>query len=316
MTSFTKDAVRFAEALHRSEVHCEVACELYGAGRAADAVLHSVRPIADTFPWLETELRSRPQQLRDLMVAVSSLSGALRHGVRPRVARRHLKEVKTACGRALDAVVGRSADDPTFRTSVGLSLLRSACATYERGVPDGNLNAYQSAFGLARAGTALVEAGLGGRDDEALKVLDSLRAALPTLDPPPRLLTPNDLVSLVEGLAASLPDSGIDADELTLVETLLADVVRAYDDGVPALAARLAASLYVRTYDPIRPELRSRDESKEARLAEVLGVELRRAINDGAPHARIAELAAEARSLTTDLAGASPRGDGALNSAH
>lgn len=315
MTWFTKDAVRFAEALHRSEAHCEVACELYGAGRVADAILHSVRPIADTFPWLETELRSHPEQLRDLMVAVSSLSGALRHGVRPRVARRHLKEVKAACGRALDAVVGRSADDPTFRISVGLSLLRSACASYERGVPDGNLNAYQSAYGLARAGTALVEAGIGGGDD-ALKVLGSLRAALPTLDPPPRLLTPTDLAALVDGLAASLPETGTDADELTLLETLLADVVRAYDDGVPALAARLAASLYVRTYDPLRPKLRSRDESKEARLAEILGVELRRAINDGVAYARIAGLAAEARSLSSDLAAASPRGDGALNSAH
>ena len=79
--SFTADDVRIAEALYRSEAHCIVACELYGAGRRADAVMHSVRPIADTFPWIETELRSRPEQLRNLMVATSMADSAtLRSG--------------------------------------------------------------------------------------------------------------------------------------------------------------------------------------------------------------------------------------------
>ena len=304
--SFTADQVRIAEALYRSEAHCVVACELYGAGRPADAVLHSVRPIADTFPWLETELRSRPEQLRNLMVSVSNLSGALRHAVRPRVARKHLKAVSSSRAAAIDVVAGADSATDAFRVSVGLALLDSASARYAEGVPRGDLNEYQSAYALARSGIDLVAAG-GGGDRELDSSLDALGAALPTLDPPARLLRPEDVAGLVDRIAERVARDGAirpersALGELDVVEKLLDDVVRSYDEGVPALAARLAASLYVRTYDPLRSVLQTLDLGREERLAENLGVDLRRAINAGAPPEDVGAIADRARELIRSL---------------
>ena len=305
--SFSPDHVRLAEALYRSEAHCAVACELYGAGRPADAVLHSVRPITDTFPWLETELRSHPEQLRNLMVAVAALSGALRHAVRPRVARRHLKAVSTARAATIDVVVGPPSSSAAFQASVGIALLDTACAHYAKGVPEGNLNSYQGSYALVGAALELLEAAGSGRSVER-RLIDPLRDALPTLNPPERLLRPEDLAALVDDLASTVarntggirPERSA-VDDLRRVASLLEDVVRSYDQGQPALAARLAASLYVRSYDPLREELQQRDPHAEARLAETLGVDLRRTINSGAPSGDVAELGRRARSLIGGL---------------
>jgi hypothetical protein len=297
--------------LYRSEAHCTVACELYGAGRSADAVLHSVRPITDTFPWLETELRSHPEQLRNLMVAVSALSGALRHAVRPRVARRHLKAVSTARAAAIDVVVGRPSSSAAFRASVGIALLDTACIHYAKGVPEGNLNSYQGSYALVRAALELLEAAGAGRSLDPL--IDPLRDALPTLDPPERLLRPEDLTTLVDDLAAMVERNigGVRpkrsaVDDLRRVAALLEDVVRSYEEGQPALAGRLAASLYVRSYDPLREELQQRDRHAEARLAETLGVHLRRTINSGVPSGEVAELGRRALSLIGGLIEGAP----------
>ena len=300
--SFTADQVRIAEAVYRSEAHCVVACELYGAGRTADAVLHSVRPIADTFPWLETELRSRPEQLRNLMVSVSNLSGALRHAVRPRVARKHLKAVSSSRAAALDVIAGADSATDAFLVSVGLALLDSASARYGEGVPRGDLNGYQSAYALVRQGVDLIAAG-GGDDRELASLLEALGAALPSLDPPARLLRPEDLADLIDRVAARVSRGGAirpersALGELDVVEKLLGDVVRSYEEGVPALAARLAASLYVRTYDPLRSVLQTVDPAVEERLADGLGVDLRRAINASVPTEEVAAIAEHAREL-------------------
>ena len=210
----------------------------------------------------------------------------------------------------MDAVLGTRAADERFRRAVGVALLRSASASYGDGVPDGNLNAYQTSFALVRAAADLIDD--GRVDPPVLQLVDGLRAALPTLEPPPRLVRPEDLVELVERIAAALDPAGVvvtEGPDLTKVETLLDDVVRAYDDGVPALAARLAASLYVRTYDPMRPELQARDPDLEARLAQILGIDLRRAINRSVPAEQVTGVAASARDLLASLAGASSRDD-------
>ena len=300
--TFTADHVRIAEALYRSEAHCIVACELYGAGRPADAVLHSVRPIADTFPWLETELRSRPEQLRNLMVAVSNLSGALRRAVRPRVARKHLKAVTASRAAAIDVVAGAASSSDAFRMSVGLALLDTVGARYGEGVPKGDLNGYQSAYALARVATDLIQQA-GHRDPELDASLESLSAALPSLDPPTQLVRPEDIVDLVDRIAAlaiaggALRPERSASGQLVVVGKLLDDVVRSYEEGVPALAARLAASLYVRTYDPLRDDLRGYDAVAEEQLAETLGIDLRRAINAGASADDVRALADRARVL-------------------
>jgi hypothetical protein len=306
--SFTPDHVRLAEALYRSEVHCAIACELYSTGRPADAALHSVRPIADTFPWLETELRAHPEQLRNLMVAVSNLSGAVRHGVKPRIVRKHLKTVSEARSAVLDVVVGPPSSSTSFKASVGLALLEEARSVYSDGVPEGNLNDYQAAFGLVREALDLL-CGVGvADDDEGRSLVAALQNGMPGLEPPPQLLRPEDVDVLVQRLGDVAVESAgavrarrSALDDLARVELLLDDVVRAYDDGVAALSARLAASLFVRSYDPLRSELHAIDAAGEEELAEILGVDLRRAINAGVGSSDVSELADRARSAISSL---------------
>jgi hypothetical protein len=89
-------------------------------------------------------------------------------------------------------------------------------------------------------------------------------------------------------------------DSLAQVDRLLEDVARSYDQKLPALAARLAASLFVRTFDPVRATLEAHEPAAAERLTQLLGVELRRAINDAAPEEEIAALVDEAHSLIAE----------------
>ncbi len=92
-----------------------------------------------------------------------------------------------------------------FRLALARILLDDAVARYAQGVSLGrlvNLSAYESAYALARSAAGLVSSlasGAGERDTAATvaDLLQELKTALPSLDPPERLLPAGRLQALV-----------------------------------------------------------------------------------------------------------------------
>ncbi|MGH2734902.1 MAG: hypothetical protein ACRDKZ_04930, partial [Actinomycetota bacterium] len=296
--------VRLGEALHRSGAHCLACYELYRLGRRADALLQAARPITDVLPWLETELRANRAELAAFVRVVSAMGAQVRANVRARKLHRAEARVDPAIAALLEKAVGPSAHAGPYLSSVAVALLRTTLRSYEDAVTSEDLGEYQTAYACARRAGALLQLAAAKRDSELRQELAALRMALPSVEPPPRLARPASLeisigrvVAVAERMGASSGDENELDDAIAKVERLLDDVVSSYSEGVPALSARLAATLYLRAYEPLRSELSDSDQLLEEQLSELLGVELRRSINDAAPLERVTELSAQAREL-------------------
>jgi hypothetical protein len=276
--------IRIAEAVYRSDAHCVVACELYGSGRAPDALLQSARPMTDVFPWLENEMRSTEDELRVFMTAVSGIGAQIRRSEKPRRLRSSLKDVRKARGRLMEALFGDEAGTAELEASIGVALLETVRDAYRDAVDKEDLAGYQTCYALAREATDLLGTAIAKFPVDLRPHIALLATAFPGPEPPPQLVRPEALAAAIEELSvlAAAADEDPFAGAIEHLLTLVDDVAESYRSGESALAARLASSLFVRTYDPIREELATLAPAVEPEITQVLGFDLRRAINDGA----------------------------------
>ena len=310
MSEFGADEIRILEALSRSVAHLSAACELYGMGRKPDALLQSARPITDILPALEMELRSADKEMSGFFTAVAQIGAEIRANAKPRAVRRSLKNVQAA-GRELTAALfgpPSAPSGPEYDASIGVALLDHVPDVYRRAVEEENLGEYQSAYAIADAGTETIYEAHDGRIATLNELVRALDALLPSVEPPEKLARPEAIETLVESICevavqelGAIRVTWTMADSVKRLERLLADVVDAYAKDLGPLAARLASSLFVRAYDPIRHDIAAAEPDVEARLTSLLGFELRRAINDAASVDHIRELAAEAGGLLATL---------------
>jgi hypothetical protein len=313
-----RDTIRIGEALKRCVAHAHACASLYARGRKADALLHAARPITDVLPWLETELRAFRQSLAAFTTGISAMGAGVRRNVRARKLRKVATTVDEAADALLATIVGPQVELPAYKASVGLALLQSAVDAYSRAVQTANLGDYQSARAFAWCGAKSLDAAGAGKSEELIAHLRALEILLPSMDPPKSLARPEALTEVVEEifrtaeieLDATKPGTTSLEEGVKKLERLLDDVVSSYSGGVPALSARLAASLYLRSFEPVRSQLPSSEEPIGDRLAQLLGIDLRRAINDGVHPQRVAELGAEAKAMLGSLRYASVRAAG------
>ncbi|MGH2808208.1 MAG: hypothetical protein ACRDKT_13145 [Actinomycetota bacterium] len=294
--------IRIAEAVYRCDAHCVVACELYGSGRAPDALLQSARPMTDVFPWLENELRSSEEELRDFMTAVSEIGARIRRSDKPRRLRSSLKDVRKTRDRLMTAIFGDLARTAEIEASIGVALLETARDTYRDAVDTEDLAGYQSCYALAQEATSLVAAAVGATHVDLRPHLAVLATAFPGPTPPAELVRPETLAAAIDEISvlsyegdATVLDGALDH-----IAILIDDVAESYRAGETALAARLASSLFVRSYDPIREEFAALAPDLEPDATRILGFDLRRAINDGAQPDDIASLIARVKELLED----------------
>lgn len=297
----TAAQIRLAEGLYRCEAHCLVSCELYGAGRAADALLQSARPMTDVFPWLETELRSSEAELRAFMGAVTRVGALIRRNARPRLLRRSFKQVREARVELIRVMFGSDSDSGRLNASIALSLLHTLRDGYARALEAEDLAGYQTSYALAQISSQLLD---HAANDASVNLpsVGSLHAAFPSAVPPPKLVRPEQLSGVIQAISIEVEDrldiavsSVTFRDQLDEVGRLLGDVLASYERGHAPVAARLAASLFVRSYDPIRKDLSRFAPSSEETLTRLLGVELRRAINDHVRPDEVARIGAQIR---------------------
>lgn len=308
MTPLRADDIRIAEVLYRSEAHLASSCELYGMGRKPDALLQAARPITDVLPSLETELRSAEEEMREFFSTTARIGAGIRRNEKPRALRRVMKEVEKSRSALVRALAGDAAATHEFKASVAIALLAGTADRYRAAVDDGNLGDYQAAYGIASVALDLFRDARLDRVERLAPLLRSLVASLPAIEPPQRLIRPDDYERLIEEIAtAAVEDGGAIrftwtmADSLDRISRAIDDVVFEYERGHGPVAARLAATLFVRLYDPIRHELSSASPDDAARLTSLLGFELRTAINKGAPAPEIRSIAEQARRLLKGL---------------
>jgi hypothetical protein len=306
---FDTEEVRLGYALYRTQGHCLAACELNARARRSDALLQAARPMTDVLPWLESEARSAGAELASFFHTVSRIGAGIRGRAPTADLRRSFAMIERAVQDVLESVLDRRVRRDSFDVAVALTLLETAKDSFEQGVTNGNLGEYHSAYATGRQALSLLEGAGIEKHARATEHLAFVRAAFPSIEPPELLVRPETLHDAIGSLRESLqeiyglPSAELSSEEpdldgsLARIERLLDDTVAAHEHGVPALAARLASSLFLRSYQPIRDEVSARDASIEERLTEILGVEVRIAINRGATPDELHGLRKEAKRL-------------------
>jgi hypothetical protein len=315
----TAEAVAFGSALAQIRGHHAVAVELYGSGDRQGALVHAGHPIEEILDSVTTELDEHGGDSEALETAVVEVQDLVQAEAPLGEVKAAVTEASTATEDATAAVADDDATSPEYVGSVIADLLATTGHEYEEAVAGGGgvklLAEYQDGYGFLGVAHQLyeeIEADVRAASeeeadeiDEAFEVLDT---ALPSAEPPAKLASALDVGSaaeligheLEETVGAQLVEEQDPAEIGEEIEGLLDEVVTAYRDGDADEAAELAAEAYLENYEVIEAEVIAQAPDVNEELEPLLGAELRRRIQEGAPVSEIESMVEEAKRLLTE----------------
>jgi hypothetical protein len=310
------EQISFGAALAQIRGHLTVALELYEAGDEKGASVHAGHPIAEIFDLVGHELDEHDETLSaELEMALEDGTAAVAEGSSAATVETAFEHVAHLTRNAADAVVGPAAAEPAYRGSVITALLSTAAHEYEEAVgPDGIRLAveYQDAYGFTGEAARLyedvsadVEAASLEEAEEIEEAFEVLSDALPSAEPPGRLADPLDVEAAAELIGHELEET-VDAEPIEEsdpgevveeIEELLTEIEEAYAEGDAEGAAELSAEAYLENYEVIEADVIELAPEVNEELEPLLGAELRRQIQAGAPQEEIASMIERAREL-------------------
>jgi hypothetical protein len=313
------EAISFGSALAQINGHHAVALELYAAGDERGAAVHAGHPVVEILHLVEHELAEHDEAL------AGELEGALEHaltavedGAPTAVVKTAFEHVAHLGGLAEESVVGADARASAYRGSVVAALLATAAHEYEEAVAGGRIRLdveYQDAYGFVGEAGRLyeevapdVEAASAEEAEEVEEAFDVLADALPGLEPPANLVDAAEVEAAAELIGHELeetvdaqPVEESDPDEVVAeIEELLTEIEEAYADGDAEAAAELSAEAYLENYEVIEADVIELAPEVNEELEPLLGAELRRQIQTGAPQDDIEAMIDRARELLSE----------------
>jgi hypothetical protein len=299
--------VALGEAFAQLRGHHRAALEAYRAGDKKTALTHAFHPVHEIMAGVRSAID--PGLARRLSAALDAGTEAVTSeapGARVRAAFARAASLTDA---ALKSMVGHEAREDEYRASVVASLVHTAAHEFEEAAPNGRLKLvteYQDGYAFVREAQSLFEDFGSGPEAASIgRAFDRLLRLLPSLQPPTRLPSPDEVedsaASVVRGLErgfnAHLPEERGPDEIADTIEDLLDEIAAAYAAGDSARASELAAEAYLENYEDIEGEVIEEAPEVNAELEPLLGAELRRRIEAGAAAAEINSLIEEANRL-------------------
>lgn len=311
--------VRTAELLVQIRGHQHASLELYRAGDDTAALVHAAHPIHEILASVTGPVSDADSAIADaLETGVEAGRQLVEDGAPVADVEAAFAGSATAVDDAVAAIAGDEAG-PAFTGSVVAFLLNTSVHEYEEALVGGktvkNVPEYQDAFAFvgeaarlyAEVEDAVAEANPADAE-EAEEAFEVLGDAFPSASPPKDLVDLDDVESAANLVAHELEEtisslSPIESDPEEIAENideLLTEVLEAYEAGDADGAAELAAEAYLDNYEAIEAEVIEYAEDVNADLEPLLGAELRRRIQNGAPVQEIRDLIAQIRALMAD----------------
>lgn len=305
----TSEAVALGSALAQIRGHHLVVVDLYEDGDREGALVHAGHPIDEILTSASTELEEHGGSAAELEASLEEVQGLVQREAPPQQVRVAVEDATTATEDATAAFAGEEAESAGYRGSVIADLLATAAHEYEEAVAGGAgvklLVEYQDAFGFLQEGHRLYEqvqaevtAASQEEADEIAEAFETLDAALPSVRPPQNLATALDVESAAELIGHELEETvgaqlleEQDPEEIAEeIEKLLGEVVTTYRAGDSDEAAELAAEAYLENYEVIEAEVIEKAPDINEELEPLLGAELRKRIQEGAPVGEIEDM--------------------------
>jgi hypothetical protein len=313
------EAITTGSALAQIRGHHAVAVELYRGGDTQGALVHAGHPIEEIMASVTPEVDEHGGDADALEAAVVEVQDLV-------AAEAPIEDLEAAVERAASttedataAVAGDSATSPEYVGSVTADLLATAAHEYEEAVAGGGgvklLVEYQDGYAFVGIADDLyaevesdVQAAAAKEAEEIDDAFEVLHAALPSAEPPKVLASALD-VEAAAGLIGHELEETVSAQLLAEqdpheigeeIETLLEEIVTTYREGDADAAAELAAEAYLENYEVIEAEVIEQAPDVNAELEPLLGAELRRRIQEGAPVSEIEDMVQRAEQLLAD----------------
>ena len=314
------EAISFGESLAQIRGHHRIALELYSAGDQPGALVHAGHPIDEIITSVRSELEEHGGPADDLNQALVDVRTAVQSETDEAEISALIDETAGLTHDAEAALAGEAAGTPAYIGSVIAALLGTAGHEYEEAVAGGDgqvklLAEYQDGYAFVLEARAMydeivadVEAASAEEAHEIEEAFEVLTDAFPSPEPPAQLSDPLDVESaagligheLEETVGATLLEGSDPAEIAEKIEELLDEIVATYEAGDAEAAAELSAEAYLENYEVIEAEVIENAPDINEELEPLLGAELRRQIQDGAPVEDIEAMVERAKVLLAD----------------
>jgi hypothetical protein len=314
------ESIQFGNSLGQIRGHHQVALELYEAGDKEGAITHAGHPIHELLDSVSSELEEHDGPAEELSAGLDEVLAAIEEDAPAESVSEAIENVRGITFDAAESVDGETITTPAYIGSVIASLTSTAAHEYEEAVAgDGGgirlLAEYQDGYAFVAEARSMyedisgdVESASTEEAEEIEEAFEVLETAFPAAQPPNDLSDAEDVEAaasligheLEETVGASLQEESDPAEIAEEIESLLDEIVAAYEDGDAEGAAELSAEAYLENYEVIEAEVIEYAPEINEELEPLLGAELRRQIQEGAPVEDIEEMVARAKELLAE----------------
>ncbi|HVF54242.1 MAG TPA: hypothetical protein VNC78_11665 [Actinomycetota bacterium] len=311
--------IGFGEALAQIRGHHRVALELYEGGDKKGASVHAGHPIAEILDSVQSELQGSSAQLAtDLEDVLHEGAQAIADDAKPEELAGIFERTADLTSQAQTGVIGDEGTSSAFTGSVIAALLSTSAHEYEEAVGGKGIRLlaeYQDGYAFVREARAMydtiageVEQAAAEEAEEIEEAFGVLEAALPSAQPPKKLAEVSDVEvaaklighELEETVGAQVATESTPEDIVAEIERLLDEIVETYEAGDADAAAELSAEAYLENYELIEAQVIEQAPEINEELEPLLGADLRKRINEGAPLADIEVMIVRAKELLTE----------------
>lgn len=313
------ESIQFGNSLAQIRGHHQVALELYEAGDIDGALTHAGHPIHELLDSVSSELEEHDGPADELSSGLDEVLGAIEEEAPAESVAEAIENVRGLTFDAATAVDGDAVTSSAYIGSVISSLSATAAHEYEEAVAGGGgiklLAEYQDGYAFVGEARSLygdivddVASASAEEAEEIEEAFGVLETALPSAEPPKDLADAEDVENaaaligheLEETVGAAAVEESDPAEIAEEIESLLDEVVAAYEGGDPDAAAELSAEAYLENYEVIEAEVIEYAPEINEELEPLLGAELRRQIQEGAPVEDIETMVARAKELLAE----------------
>jgi hypothetical protein len=307
------EAVRVGAALEQIRGHHLASLELFQAGDATGSLAHATHPVAEISDSIRGDLTEASVDATALDAALQAVISAAQ-GTSETALATAIDAADAQVQGAADAVAGAVPSNP-YVGSVISSLLATAAHEYSEALVEGavaEMVEYQDAYAFATRAHDLyhsieadVVAAAPHEAEEIDEALETLEAALPSVQPPATLASIEDVEAAaaliaheLEEVVGALPVAEADpAAEQAAIEELLDQVLALVESNERDAAAELVAEIYLEHYEVIEAGVIAAVPDINAELEPLLGAGLRQQIRDGESLADITASVDRAKTL-------------------
>ena len=317
-SSIDLEQVTIAEQLAQIRGHHRVALELFEADDVKGAAVHAAHPIEELLAALSNELDEHGGDTATLEEKLEAVRTIVAENGSPEDLSAAIDAAHEETLVAVDVLID-DPEDPAFVGSTVAQLLGTVAHEYEEAVGDGGIELlpeYQDGYAFLLEAQALyepLEADIEADEPEEAEEIEEafgvLANAFPSAQPPDDLASEEDVevaASLIgheleETVGAEIATESDPAEIVERIEELLDEISEEYAAGGPDAAAELSAEAYLENYEVIEADVIELAPEVNEELEPLLGAELRRQIDEGAPQEEIDSMIARAKELLQEV---------------